>query len=77
MSDVQTIVARLGRKQIADRIGVTDAAIGNALSDGRFPAWWYRDLREFCAEEGVNCPMAAFKWKHAHAGVRRKADGSA
>lgn len=76
MSDVQAIVDRLGRKQIAETVRVSDAAIGNALSDGRFPAWWYRTIRDLCAEDGVDCPMDAFKWEHRNAG-RRKTEGAA
>jgi hypothetical protein len=69
MSDVKTIVGALGRRKIAGRLDVTDAAVGNALMDGRFPAHWYAEIAALCAEDGIGCPMSAFRFSRKKAGA--------
>lgn len=80
MSNVQTIVARLGRKRIAERGDVTVQAVGNAVLSGLFPAHWYDFMENLCAEEGVECPRGAFKWQREKKSMpvrRRKKAGAA
>lgn len=52
----------LGRKAIADRIGVGLTAVSNASADGGFPAKWFAVLREMCAECGLDCPEHLFNF---------------
>lgn len=63
MSDVKSIVTRLGRRRIAERIGVSVSAVGNAVVDGRFPANWYGAMKEMCDAEGADCPLSIFAMK--------------
>ena len=52
----------LGRKAIAERIGVGLTAVSNASVLGQFPAYWYLAIREMCAESGLPCPDAMFSF---------------
>lgn len=47
-------------KRIAQRVGVTESAVGNCKDT--FPAGWYPAVRDLCAEVGIDCPMNAFNW---------------
>lgn len=65
----------LGRKAIADRIGVGLTAVSNASVDGGFPAKWFAVLREMCAEVGIECPERLFNFIQPNA-KRCAADGT-
>lgn len=65
MSEIQIICDRVGRKAISDAVGVSKAAVTNALSDGRFPASWYPAVKCVCDRAGVGCEMRLFSWKFA------------
>lgn len=56
------ICDKLGRREMADRLNRTVAAISNAASDGAFPAGWYLVISEMCAEKGVDCPQGLFRF---------------
>lgn len=60
MGTVTDICDRLGRKNMAMRLGVKATAISNAVAAGRFPAKWFLVVREMCAESGVECPDGVF-----------------
>lgn len=62
MDDVSSICRTIGRKEMEARLGVSKAAIANAVAQGRFPARWYIVVREMCAESGIVCPDAAFSF---------------
>lgn len=53
---------RLGRRDIALRIGRTVAAVSNATSGGAFPAGWYLVIRQMCDERGLECPDSLFRF---------------
>lgn len=61
-TSTQLICDALGRKRMAERLGVGLPAISNAAADGQFPAKWFAVLRDMCAEAGVECPEALFKF---------------
>lgn len=53
---------RIGRRVIADRIGVGLTQVSNASVEGRFPAKWYIAMRELCASAGIDCPEGLFNF---------------
>ncbi|MFC4668360.1 hypothetical protein ACFO5X_07335 [Seohaeicola nanhaiensis] len=59
---VAAICEQLGRKRISERIGVGKTAVGNAVSDGLFPARWWREIKEMCDEQGLECPVDLFNF---------------
>tara|TARA_Y100000766_G_C18471096_1_gene395247 strand:+ start:214 stop:459 length:246 start_codon:yes stop_codon:yes gene_type:complete len=62
MSEISVICDALGRKEIGRRLGVSKAAVANAVSDGRFPSRWYKVISRMCADQGVGCPLSAFNF---------------
>lgn len=63
MPNVHDITKAVGRDEIASRLGVGVAAVGNAVARGKFPAAWYFTVAAVCAEKGVECPPDAFNFK--------------
>src|SRR6056297_748356 len=57
------IADRLGRKSIAERLGVGETAVSNAVVRGWFPATWSYLLEQMCNEEGIECPPALFRMR--------------
>lgn len=60
MEKISDICDALGRKEMGLRLGVSKAAIANAVSDGKFPARWYSVISAMCAEVGVDCSETLF-----------------
>lgn len=52
----------LGRRAIADKIGVGMSAVSNASVDGRFPAKWFRAIQSMCSDAGIECPDRLFNF---------------
>lgn len=63
MSTVADISDKLGRRDMERELGVTRAAIANAVSDGKFPASWYGIISSMCAQREVDCPLDAFRMR--------------
>ena len=61
----QTICDNLGRKNIAERLGVGPTSVSNASVAGVFPASWYLVVKEMCDEVGIECPVESFSFKSA------------
>ena len=65
MENVKEVADRLGRKQMAAKLGVGVTTISAALAEEFFPSSWYIALREMAAENGEVVPTALFRWKGA------------
>ncbi len=52
----------LGRKPMAEALGVGVTTISNAAVAGVFPAKWYRVVRAMCREVGCECPDDVFNF---------------
>lgn len=65
MKTVADISEQLGRRDMERELGVTRAAIANAVSDGKFPASWYGIISSMCAEREIDCPLDAFRMREA------------
>lgn len=60
-----SICDALGRRAIAERIGVGITAVSNASVEGVFSATWYDTIYGMCQDAGIDCPRDLFKWKRA------------
>lgn len=56
------IADRIGRKVIAEKLGVRPTAVSNAVVAGAFPPRWFLIIEAACAEFGVECPREAFSF---------------
>jgi|GEM_PF-3296930 len=52
----------LGRRLMADRLGVGLTAISNASVLGQFSPRWYKVIKSLCAEASVDCPDHLFSF---------------
>lgn len=56
MNTTVKIANKLGRQEIASRIGVTKQMVYNRTSEGKYPAKWYAIILSMCAERGMEAP---------------------
>lgn len=56
----------IGRKKMAESLGVGLTAVSNAVSRGKFPASWFTVCETLAEIEGVECPPALFGHKVPH-----------
>lgn len=75
MITASEICDRIGRKKLAERLGVGRTAISNAAVDGRFPAKWFMVIKTLCDEEGVECPLLLFNFVTADLPDGQSLDG--
>lgn len=59
---VSSICDALGRKKIADVIGVRLTSVSNAVSCGQFPARWFDAIEKLCADADIACPRHLFSF---------------
>lgn len=59
---VERICDAIGRRQIADAIGVRLTSVSNAVADGRFPARWYYVLNQLASDAGLQVPHHLFSF---------------
>lgn len=59
---VAAICDRIGRKVVADRLGVGKTAVSNAVAENQCPARWYIELQVLCREHGMECPVHLFNF---------------
>jgi len=55
METVEQICDQIGRRPLADALGVSKAAITNAISENKLPPRWYRVVSVLCKDQGINC----------------------
>ena len=60
---VSDMCDQLGRKRIADSIGVRVTAVSNASVDGAFPASWFNVIDALCDEAGIKLSRSLFNFK--------------
>ena len=52
----------LGRKRMADAIGVGLTAVSNAVVRNTFPASWFIVCKSLAEESGIECPPDLFSF---------------
>ncbi|WP_319528963.1 hypothetical protein [uncultured Cohaesibacter sp.] len=63
MSTAKSIVADLGAKAVAARLGVGVTAVSNAVVAGSFPSAWWFELTAMGRERGLDVPVSLFRWR--------------
>lgn len=58
-----SFASKVGRKKIADALGVGLTAVSNGVVRGAFPATWYEACKVLAADAGVICPPELFQQK--------------
>lgn len=53
----------VGRKEIADKLGVGTTAVSNAVVRGVFPSSWFFILQELSNDLDVECPPELFNMR--------------
>lgn len=76
MMTVSEVCDVLGRKKIENRLGVSKAAISNAVSDGVFPSAWYGVISGMCGEKGIDCPLPIFSFRRLEGEALKTKGGS-
>jgi hypothetical protein len=66
MMNPKTFADAVGRKQIADAIGVGATAVSNAVVRGQLPAAWYLACTKLAQAHGIECPIEMFAMREAN-----------
>lgn len=61
-SSVEKICDAIGRKNLIAKLGISKAAIANAVSAGHFPTRWYQVVKQECEGLGIACPDELFNF---------------
>lgn len=56
----------IGRKALADALGVGPTAVSNAVVRGEFPASWFLSVKDMADKIGHQCPPELFKMRLPH-----------
>lgn len=59
----EQLIDSIGRKRIADRVGVGLTAVSNAAVRKRIPSSWYAACRALASDQGIECPPELFGQK--------------
>lgn len=59
---VASICDALGRRAIADAVGVRLTQVSNSVTAGQFPARWFDVIDRMCAGAGLSCPRHLFSF---------------
>ena len=68
MMTTTQLAEALGRKRMAQALGVGLTAVSNAVVSGQFPAAWFDTLEAMAQERGVECPRHLFGFRRAFGG---------
>ena len=63
MSTASELADALGRKNIADALGVGLTAVSNAVVRGWFPSSWFLAVKAIADAVGHDCPPELFKMR--------------
>ena len=61
MMTAHELANAIGRKKIAQAVGVGPTAVSNAVTRGWFPATWFLAVCDLAEAIGVECPPELFK----------------
>ena len=52
----------VGRQRFQDDLGKSTQLVTRAKTDGKMPAHWFRDVRDWCVRNQVDVPEHLFRW---------------
>lgn len=58
--DTYEIANVIGRKAIAEAVGVQATAVSNAIVRGKFPPAWFIAVQGLAQAAGIDCPPCIF-----------------
>lgn len=61
MMTAKQLADAIGRKKIAEAVGVGPTAVSNAVARGWFPSAWFIVVCDLAERIGVECPPELFK----------------
>ncbi|WP_277022212.1 hypothetical protein [Paracoccus hibiscisoli] len=63
MTTSHDLADAVGRKKIADALGVLPTAVSNAVVRGWFPSSWFLVVKSMADQVGQDCPPELFKMR--------------
>ncbi|PQO23105.1 hypothetical protein C2I36_09555 [Rhodobacteraceae bacterium WD3A24] len=63
MVEISGFADRIGRRRIAEALGIGPTAVSNAVVRGAFPASWFLVLRGLAQDEDIECPSSLFNMR--------------
>lgn len=63
MTTASILADAVGRKNMADALGVGLTAVSNAVVRGWFPSSWFLAVKALADRRGIDCPPDLFKMK--------------
>lgn len=73
MSKASHLASVIGRRRMAERLGLLPTAVSNAVVRGSFPASWYIVIKQLADEAGVECPVELFRMRASEPSSREVA----
>ncbi len=67
MMTVRQVIYNLGRAETTAELGVSTAAVTNAIANGKFPAQWFDVMDKRASRLQVKLPREHFSWRRAEA----------
>ena len=62
---LEGFLEQVGRSRFRKGIGRSEQLMVRASAQGKMPAGWYRDVRDWCVANRVDVPEHLFKWGRA------------
>lgn len=59
---VREFIASVGREEFQADLGHTTQVVTRAIADGKMPAHWYVEVRDWAKARGHSAPEYLFKW---------------
>lgn len=57
------IADAIGRKEMAEALGIGLTAVSNRVVEGKFPPSWFVIVKSLCDEKDIECPESLFGMK--------------
>lgn len=66
MMNTDTFATKLGRKKMAEALGILPTAVSNAVVRGSFPPAWFNVCEAMARGHGIECPPELFNQRQLH-----------
>lgn len=67
-------LASIDRVKMQSDLKLITQVVTRAKSEGKFPSGWFIPIRNWCADNGHDCPEYLFKWHDVKAENKRNAN---
>ena len=76
MNNASSLADKIGRKRIADTIGVGVTAVSNAVVRGCFPSSWFVAMARLARDYDADCPPDLFGMKALESPEQNPTEGA-